>query len=42
MESVLVVSEKLSDYEEDWTPIPPNHFIAVDSNLQVHLSPMTH
>lgn len=41
-ESVLVVSEKLNDYEEDWTPIPPNHFIAVDSNLEVHLSPMTH
>jgi predicted glutamine amidotransferase len=40
--AVLIVSEKLNDYPEDWTPIPPNHFIAIDSNLEVHLSALTH
>lgn len=40
--AVLVVSEKLNDHEEDWTPIPPNHFISVDSKLNVEISPLTH
>jgi predicted glutamine amidotransferase len=40
--AVLVVSEKLNENDEDWIPIPPNHFIAVDRNLEVHLSPMQH
>jgi len=40
--AVLIVSEKLTDNNEDWTPIPPNHFIAVDQNLEVHLGPMKH
>jgi len=38
--AVLIVSEKLSDNEEDWIPVPPNHFISVDSNLQAHVSAM--
>ena len=28
--------------EEEWIPIPQNHFIAVDRDLEVHLSPMHH
>jgi predicted glutamine amidotransferase len=40
--AVLIVSEKLSAYEEDWIPIPPNHFIAIDKNLEIQLSAMEH
>ncbi|MDH3788038.1 MAG: class II glutamine amidotransferase [Xanthomonadales bacterium] len=40
-EAVLIVSEKLTDYEEDWTPIPSNHFVAVTTRLEVNLSPMS-
>ena len=40
--AVLVVSEKLNDYPEDWVPIPPNHFIGIDSSLDVQLSALTH
>ncbi|MFC1701857.1 class II glutamine amidotransferase [Pseudomonadota bacterium] len=39
-ESVLIVSEKLTEKENEWNVIPPNHFIAIDRDLQVHLSPM--
>jgi len=38
--SVLIVSEKLNDFEQDWTRIPSNHFIAVNSDLGVQLNPM--
>jgi len=38
--AVLIVSEKLNDSEEEWHPIPQNHFVAVNRNLEVHLSPM--
>jgi len=41
-ETVLIVSEKLNQLEDEWTVIPPNHFIAVDRDLDVHLSPMKH
>jgi hypothetical protein len=41
VEAVLIVSEKLNERPEDWIPIPPNHFIAVDTNREVHLSAMT-
>ncbi len=41
-ESVLIVSEKLSENENEWKPIPPNHFISVDEGKQVQLSPMRH
>ena len=40
--AVLVVSEKLTDKEEDWLPVPQNNFISVNRNLEVHLSPMEH
>ena len=40
--SVLIASEKLNDLEEDWTPIPSNHFISVSTDLTVGLIPMTH
>ena len=41
-ESVLIVSEKLSENVSEWNPIPPNHFISVDEDKQVQLSPMRH
>jgi len=37
--AILVVSEKLSD-EKDWTLIPSNHFVIVDSALNVHTRPI--
>lgn len=39
--AVLIVSEKLTDFDEDWTPIPSNHFVSVTTNLEVRLSPMS-
>lgn len=41
-EAVLIVSEKLNNVPDEWTPIPQNHFISVDRDLDVHLSPMEH
>ena len=38
--AVLIVSEKLNDLEEEWTPIPHNHFIAVENNMEVSLYPL--
>lgn len=38
--AVLIVSEKLNENTEEWIPIPQNHFIAVDADLRVHLSPL--
>lgn len=40
--AVLVVSEKLTKKEEDWIPIPHNHFVSVNQNLEISLSPMAH
>ena len=40
--AVLIVSEKLNNIEEEWTPIPQNHFVSVNRNLGVHLSPLDH
>ncbi len=37
--AVLVVSEKLSD-DKDWTMIPPNHFVIVESTLNVRIRPI--
>jgi predicted glutamine amidotransferase len=42
IETVLIVSEKLNKYEDEWTAIPQNNFIAVDQDLEVHLSPLVH
>jgi len=41
-ETVLIVSEKLTDNVDEWNAIPANHFIAVDTNMKIHLSPMRH
>ncbi len=35
--AVLIVSEKLNDHKEEWTSIPPNHFIAVENNMEISL-----
>lgn len=40
--TVLIVSEKLTDNADEWNVIPQNHFIAVDRDLEVQLSPMQH
>jgi predicted glutamine amidotransferase len=42
VESVLIVSEKLTDNADEWQVIPQNHFIAIDRDLNIHLSPMQH
>jgi predicted glutamine amidotransferase len=42
IETVLIVSEKLNKYEDEWTAIPQNNFIAVDQDLEGHLSPLVH
>jgi glutamine amidotransferase len=42
LESVLIVSEKLTENVSEWNPIPPNHFISVDEDLRVQLSSMRH
>jgi len=39
-EAVLVVSEKLTDADY-WTPIPRNHFVVVDQDLNVRVRPIT-
>ena len=42
IETVLIVSEKLNNSKDEWTAIPQNNFIAVDQDLEVHLSPLVH
>ncbi len=42
VESVLIVSEKLTDSPDEWKVIPQNHFIAVDRELNICMSPMLH
>jgi glutamine amidotransferase len=39
-QAVLIVSEKLNRRDEDWTPIPHNHFISVENNMKVSLFPL--
>ena len=39
-QAVLIESEKLNRREEDWTPIPHNHFISVGNNMEVSLYPL--
>jgi glutamine amidotransferase len=39
--AVLIVSEKLTDVQQDWKQIPNNHFIVVDENLEISLHPIT-
>ncbi len=38
--AVLIVSEKLTEIEEDWQAIPPNYFIGVDANKRIELLPL--
>lgn len=38
-QAVLIVSEKLTD-EKHWTPIPANHFVIVENNLNVKVRPI--
>jgi len=33
--AVLIVSEKLTDYQDEWNEVPPNHLIEVDNLLTV-------
>jgi predicted glutamine amidotransferase len=40
VKAVLIASEKLNDETDEWTPVPQNHFMAVDTDLKVHLRPM--
>lgn len=42
VEAVLIASEKLNGNRDEWIPVPTNHFISVDRNLRVELSPMLH
>jgi glutamine amidotransferase len=37
---VLIVSEKLTDVEEDWHKIPEAHFIVVTENLEISVFPV--
>jgi predicted glutamine amidotransferase len=39
-ESVLLVSEKLTEIKEDWKEIPKNHFIVIEDNLNVKFKPI--
>ena len=38
--AVLIASEKLNDHKEEWTSIPPNHFIAVENSMETSLHPL--
>jgi predicted glutamine amidotransferase len=39
-QSVLVVSEKLTEIESDWKEVPRNHFVIVTSDLSVKIQPI--
>jgi len=39
--AVLIVSEKLTEVKKDWQEVPVNHFVAVDENLSVSISPIS-
>jgi predicted glutamine amidotransferase len=38
--SVMVVSEKLTDADTDWTEVPWNHFVVVNDQLDVSTHPI--
>ena len=38
--SVLVVSEKLDEFEEEWVKVPDNHALLVEKDLSVTIIPM--
>lgn len=35
--AVLIVSEKLTDYQDEWIEVPPNHLIEVDPSLSIRV-----
>jgi len=35
--AVLIVSEKLTDYQDEWNEVPPNHLIEVDQSLSIRV-----
>ena len=37
---LLVVSEKLTNVEEDWHPVPSNHMVLVEPDLSINIHPM--
>ena len=39
--AVLIVSEKLTDVKKDWHEVPVNHFVVVDENLSVSITPIS-
>lgn len=39
--AILVVSEKLTNREEDWNDVPENNFVVVDKNLGVEFEPIS-
>jgi len=39
--AILVVSEKLTDHEEDWNDVPENNFVVIDENLGVEFDPIS-
>jgi len=42
VEAVLIASEKLNLNEKEWTPVPQNHLISVDRDLNLQLLPLQH
>ncbi len=38
--SMLVVSEKLDDYKEEWTRVPDNHALLIEHDLQYKIRPL--
>lgn len=38
--AVLIVSEKLNRLTHEWTRIPDNHFISVESNMDISMHPL--
>jgi len=35
--AVLIVSEKLTDYQDEWNEVPPNYLIEVDQSLSIRV-----
>ena len=38
--SLLVASEKLTDFDVEWHDVPPNHLLLVESDLSIQLRPL--
>ena len=35
---VLISSERLNDFSDEWHTVPPHHLLIIDSNLEMHCS----